>query len=376
MTQKQLGFQAPPQLAIAAGATSPNPGIAGVVVWSTTLAALVRWSGAQWDAVAGSSSGAPAGAAGAVQFNGAGAFGGAANVRIDGGDLLIAANPAPTTPAAGNVKIFGKTLGNARVMAAVVGPSGMDYTLQPSLWRQKIGRWNAAGNTITVPAIDGLPAMNAVGTATLRIVAATNLLTRMRRLGLVSGTAAASASSLRNAAMFTAGNSTPAVGGGFFASFRFAASDAAAVAGARMFVGMDAAAPTNVEQNARTNIFGIAQLSTDSTQLYLVFGGSAAQAAVALGTGFPIFNAAPGVTTGVPYDLTIWCPPNTSGVFSWQLDRLDTGTSTGGTVTPATAGLQTPAGTTLLAPSLYRTNNATLLAVGLDISSVYTETDF
>lgn len=283
---------------------------------------------------------------------------------------------APATPAAGNFNFFGKKLGNTRVMPAAIGPSGMGYTLQPAMWRQKVSRWNPGGNATTVPGVDGFAAMTVVGTATARNVATTNLLTRMRRLSYVSAATAGSACSVRSASMFTAGDGGATPLGGFFASFRFAASDAAAVSGVRMFVGVDSAAPTNVEMNTRTNNFGIAQLSTDATQLYLVYGGSAAQTAVALGTGFPIHNGTVGVTTGVPYDFTIWCPPSSNGVFNWQLDRLDTGTSTGGTVTPGTPGTQTPANTTLLSTSVYRVNNATALAVAMDVSNIYVETDY
>lgn len=319
--------------------------------------------------------GAPAGNTKEVQYNNAGAFAGATNVGIDNGDLTFVYNATPpVAPPTDIVKLFAKKLGNTRIMAAAVGPSGMDYTLQPSMWRQKISRWNAPGNAATVPGVDGFGAMTVVGTATARTVATTNLLTRMRRLGYVSAATAAAACSVRSAAMFTAG--TGAGLGGFFKSFRFAVSDAAAVAGVRMFIGVDSAAPTNVEMNTRTNCFGIAQLSTDATQLYLVYGGSAAQTAVALGTGFPIHNGTVGLTTGVPYDFMIWCPPNSNGVFGWQLDRLDTGTSTGGTVTPGTPGTQTPANTTLLATSTYRVNNATALAVAIDYSNIYAETDY
>ncbi len=377
MATKSLRFEAPPSLAIAEGATTPNPGIAGISVWSSTLAKPVYWTGSLWTAGAAGGGGSPAGNTKEVQFNNAGAFAGAANVEIDNGDLTLVYNVTPpVTPPVDNVKLFGKKLGNTRIMPAAVGPSGMDYTLQPSMWRQKISRWNAPGNVATVPGVDGFGAMTVVGTATARTVATTNLLTRMRRLAYVSAATAAAACSVRSAAMFTAGTGTPSQGGGFFKSFRFAVSDAAAVAGVRMFVGVDNAAPTNVEMSTRTNHFGIAQLSTDTTQLYLVYGGSAAQTAVALGTGFPVHNGAVGLTTGIPYDFMIWCPPNSNGVFNWQLDRLDTGTSTGGTVTPGTPGTQTPANTTLLAASVYRTNNATALAAAVDVSSIYAETDY
>lgn len=296
-----------------------------------------------------------------------------ANHTIDS-EVTFPAVASPATPAAGNFNLFGKTLGNTRVMPAAVGPSGMDYTLQPALFRQKISVWSPGGNATTVPGVFGFAAMTVTGTATARNVATTNRMTRMRRLAYVSAATAGSACSIRSAAMFTTG--TGSGNGGFYASFRFACSDAAAVSGVRMFVGLDAAAPTNVEMSTRVNNIGIAQLSTDATQLYLVYGGSAAQTAVALGTGFPPFNGTVGVTTGVPYDLMIWCSPNSNGVFGYQLDRLDTGTSVGGTITPGTPGTQTPANTTLLSASMYRTNNATALAVGLDTSTIYVETDY
>lgn len=40
------------QLAVAEGATSPNPGLTGVVAWSTSLSKLVAWNGSTWNAVA------------------------------------------------------------------------------------------------------------------------------------------------------------------------------------------------------------------------------------------------------------------------------------------------------------------------------------
>lgn len=48
MTTKQLGFKAPLSLAIAAGATTPDPGSPGVEVWSTTTSQKMVWSGSAW----------------------------------------------------------------------------------------------------------------------------------------------------------------------------------------------------------------------------------------------------------------------------------------------------------------------------------------
>lgn len=55
MTTEIRTFLAPPQLAIAEGATTPDPGgtaARGAIVWSTTLSAVVRWSGTAWNAMA------------------------------------------------------------------------------------------------------------------------------------------------------------------------------------------------------------------------------------------------------------------------------------------------------------------------------------
>lgn len=346
----------------------PAGGAAGQVLMKSAAGDyLVAW---------GALTAAPGGNTKEVQYNNAGTTAGAAYVEIDNGDLCLVVNPAPVTPGADNVKLFGKKLGNTRVMPAAVGPSGLDYALMPAIWRQKIGFWNPPGNATTVPGVFGTTAWTAVGTATARTVATTNLLTRMRRLGYVSAATAGSLASIRTAAaQYTTGNGAGL--GGFFASFRFAITDAAAVAGVRSFVGMAAstAAPTNVEPNTLVNSIGIAQLSTDTTQLYLVYGGSAAQAAIPLGTNFPPM-AGVGAANGIAYDLTIWCPPSANGVVNWALERIGTSFSTGGTITPATVGVQTPASTTLMNPVVWRCNNATALAVAFDLANFYVETDY
>ena len=45
---RELAFRIPVQIAASPGATSPNPGAAGVIAWSTTSSTLLTWDGAQW----------------------------------------------------------------------------------------------------------------------------------------------------------------------------------------------------------------------------------------------------------------------------------------------------------------------------------------
>lgn len=306
-----------------------------------------------------------------VQYNNAGALAGAANVEIDNNDLTLAVNPSPTPPPADYVKLFGKRYGpsGSRVMTAAVGPSGLDYTLQPSIWRQKISRWNPAGNSTTVPGVDGFNAPTAVGTATARNVTTTNTLTRARRLGYVSTTTAgALGGHYSTVAQSTLGTGTGV--GGFFYSCRFGVSDATVQTVARTFVGLTSsvAAPTNVEPSTLTNCIGIGTNAND-TNYYIYYGGSVAQTRIDLGASFPVNNSS-------LIDFTLWSPPNANGIVYYYVEIVGTTTTASGVLGPGTAGTTLPLNTTLLAHRAWRTNNTAAAAIGIDISSIYIETDW
>lgn len=281
-------------------------------------------------------------------------------------DLLSSGIPA--VPSAGRARLFVKNQAN-RIIPAFVGPSGLDVTIQESVAFNKVGLWSPPGNATTVPAVLGLPAATAVGTATARNVAATNIATRARRLGYVSAaTAAAFAEWRMGAAQWTAGDGAGL--GGFFAVFKFVPSNAAAVSGERFFAGMaPAAAATNVEPNTLINCIGVAQLSTDATQFYWVYGGSAAQTAIACGTGV----GAPTSLSTALYHLIIFAPPGAANTFYATLRNVGTGVEVSQTFTGAATVV--PQSTTFLAPKVWKTNNATSLAVGFDIGDFYISSD-
>lgn len=48
MTTSTLSFKSLPRLALSEGASTPNPGIAGVWIWSTTLSKPLYWNGSTW----------------------------------------------------------------------------------------------------------------------------------------------------------------------------------------------------------------------------------------------------------------------------------------------------------------------------------------
>lgn len=285
---------------------------------------------------------------------------------IDAG--VTAETVSMPAPAAGQLRVYAKRIAN-RSLLRFVGQSGLDTAVQPILARNKIGMFCPPGNATTATTMGAYTAPTAVGTATARNVTTTNLFTRMRRLGYVSAATDRSLAGARvAAAQVTVGGSG---GTGFFKIIRFGISDASVVAAARMFVGVAAstAAPTNVEPATLVNCIGVGCGAADSN-LRLFYGGSTAQTPIDLGSDFPA-----NTTNTDVYELALFAPPDTADVH-WQVKRLNTGDVASGTLA-SSGGVALPGTTTLLTYlQAWRSNNATVAAVGLDIMSDYIETDY
>ena len=276
--------------------------------------------------------------------------------------LTLPDTPNPTVPSDSYGTIFIKKIAG-RVMAAQIGPTGLDTALQAHLGGNKVALWMPPGGSTTVPGVFGMAALAATGTATARPVAATNLLTRMTRLGYVSAATAGALAGGREAVVKYTTGAGPGLGG-FFARYRFGVSDAAPVAGARMFIGLDAltAAPTNIDPSAKVNCIGVGQIGT-SNNLHIIRGNATAKTPIDLGANFPAN------TNADAYELSLFAPP--AGGCYWQVRRLNTTFEATGFL-PST---EIPIATQLLCHQLWRCNNATALAVGLDVCGIYIETD-
>jgi hypothetical protein len=288
-----------------------------------------------------------------------------------GSTLHIAASTTdPAPPPTDTLSIFARKIAG-RMMTAQIGPSGLTASLQPLLARNKIGYWNPPGNSTTLPGVFGITALTAQGTATTRSITTTNLANRMRRLGYPSSTTAGTFAGARlPVAQFSCGSGSPD-GSGFLLIERWVESDPAPVSGKRAFHGMTAstAAMSNVEVNTLTNLVGICQLSTDATQWYWYSAGSAAQTATAVGTGV----GAPGGNSTTAWELAIYAPNSPANTYYLELNNITTGVSATKIVTGAATVC--PQSTTLLAWNAWATNNATAAAVGIDLCSLYIETD-
>lgn len=279
---------------------------------------------------------------------------------------------APNAPITDMVMLFGRKIAG-RMLLSQIGPSGLDAALQPFLARNKVGYWNPAGNATTVPGVFGItaPTVMTGSSVTARTVKTTNLATRMRRIGYLSATTAASFAGVRIAySQFSCGSGSND-GSGFMLVERWVESDPAVVAGRRAFAGVQniISTATNVEPNTLTNAIGIGQLSTDATQWYWIQGGSTAQTATAIGTDI----GAPGGNSTTAWELAMFCPNSTANTFYLQLTNISTGVTA--TTTMSGTSTQVPQSTTLLSFRHWATNNATAAAVGIDLASLYIETD-
>lgn len=270
----------------------------------------------------------------------------------------------PATPASG-LTLYCEDLGGRDVLA-IKDKDGMIYALQPGFARNKLGLWMPTGNNAAVPIATGLPAPSIQGTSTARNVASTNLFTSTRRHGQVSASTTSGLAEYRQGVnTFWRGNATGL--GGFYLVMRFGTSDAASVTGARMFCGLTASAnagATNVQPDTLTDSVGVCQIST-SNNLQIMTNDSAGTATKTdLGANFPANTLSVDL-----YEVILYCATNASNI-SYKVKRVNTGHVATGNITT-----DLPTAATFMGIKMWRTNNATALAVGIDMMSVYIETD-
>ena len=286
--------------------------------------------------------------------------------------ILSGGTTDPTAPTGTALNVYSKTLGGKPFLFTEASGSRIAL-IQNSLFQKNIGLFTPGFGSTTLPPLIGSGAYTQPTTAatlTARTAAATNAFTKTKRIGFVTNTTTGRFAGVYLAgAQWTMGDGS--ANGGFYFAFRFGISDATLVASPRMFLGLSSSVstPTNVEPSTLTNVIGVGMGSAD-TNLKIFYGGSAAQTAIDLGTNFPVTTA-----TGQGYEVIFSNAYTANNSVSYQITNLNTGTIATGTLTAATPGTQLPASTTYLGHQLWRTNNATAAAVGLDLGYVYCEGD-
>lgn len=278
---------------------------------------------------------------------------------IDADGLVIPkATSSPSAPAAGNARLFSKSIGG-RIMPAFMGPSGLDSTLQPHLARNGWSMWTPAFNATAISAI-GNAALTATGTATAAAYAVTSLHTRSRRVDYLVTTAATTA-----VAGYRLSTATFRMLEGFHHVARVCPATGATVGTRRFFCGMAnaTAAPTDVQPSSLLNILGVGYDAADTN--WQVFTNDGAGTATKIDTGI----TRPSSDRQSIYSVSIFVPP---GGTSATIQLIDEGT---GQTFETTATTDIPSTTTTMAPRAYASVGGTSSVVGLSLFSLYIETD-
>lgn len=217
-------------------------------------------------------------------------------------DYPLVATPA--TPAAGNIRLFGRSRAG-RALPHYVGPAGIDSALQPALFGNTSYMWLAGtGTTVAINWGTSWTARNA-GTGAAQAhptKASTNALTSMGRATFGTGTTATGSSGIQSSASVAWRGNAAGLGGFFlFARFGVETHEAAM----RYMIGLSALnAALNGEPSAQANTIALVKDAADANWFLATRDGAAVTKTA---TGLA-------VAAGTILDLTMFAPPNGSNV--------------------------------------------------------------
>ena len=317
-----------------------------------------------WAAPAGGGGGSPGGSSGDAQFNNAGAFAGAADVKIEGGQLALVTTAAPTAPTTDRLKLIGTKLGGA-MTPGFVGPSGIVQLVQPLIARGQSGIFLPAVGT-GVTNIGMSP--TAAGTATAANFDQGTERGRRRLVEyLVTVAATTAVASWRNNLNCLTVGGAIAGRGGFEVIMLFGPSTGMSNTTRRGFCGLrDSAAPTDQDPFALISAFGIAYDSTTTNLNFMHNDASGVATKIDLGASFP----KPSLDRGSTYRVELSSPPGPTQSVSYKVTLIETGAVATGTVTT-----DLPANTTAIAPQMYTSVGGTSAVTGFAIGPVQFRTE-
>jgi hypothetical protein len=329
----------------------------------------------------------PAGSTTQIQYNNAGAFAGSANfvwddttktlslLGIDTGIVMTGVTNEPPTPAAGTLEFYSKAIAG-RMMAKIIGPSGIDTALQTALFQNRIMMYVPSTGTTGTGSGTGIgPVWTSGGTVSHPTPSSTapavsNQMNRTRYANVVTttnqtlGIKAAAADSLK----YWRGNATGL--GGFFYTARFIV-ELYPASSVRIFAGLTASSGTYVvaSDTVLNNTCGLWHDTTDPSTGLGAFNFVTRNGATTTKQQITLANA---IAAGNSYDFYMWSAPNGSSL-TWRLDDIVNGVSyTNSTSTTL------PANTVFMGPQCAMSNgtaNITVTTSAIGVAGVYTESD-
>ena len=301
------------------------------------------------------------GTTGEVLFNTGGALAAAADVEIEGGQLRLPVIATPASPAAGGVKLFGRSIAG-RLLPAFVGPAGLDSSLQPLLGRNKIFMILPA-NTTTVDSFGGIATVGATASH-VQTIDSSNRWLATRKIRFQTTTVAGNAAGVRTGyQQWFLGSAAGRGGFTFLAQFGMNIN----LNGGQKFVGLTSqSAILGGDPSAQTNIIGVGYDAADASTGNWFLIRRAAGAAVKVDLGV---NAARNTTDG--YELAMFCAPGGS-----EIQVVITNLTTGILVLDATYSSAIPVGNAGLAFKCDARNGAVAAADNIELAIAYIESDY
>lgn len=314
--------------------------------------------------------GSPGGSTTQVQYNNAGAFGGAPNVLIEGSELRLPAISTPTTPASGGVKLYSANVAAAWPLPAMIGSDGLPLNLQEHLGEFTFNYLVPQGNGTGLLQSFATTAIGAAGASN---VATGNYHTIKRRVQF-NGTAASATSigGVRGAGdMFRIGRGANEPGG-FYARMLWG-NAIGNVSTSRAFCGFKpTAAETDVDPSTRLNQVGMGWDAADTQVRIMYNDGVGTSTKVALGVNFP----KPTADRTEVYELQLYSPNSTTQSVSYRVIRYNT---TGRTILAEATGTITtdiPAVTTFLSPLIVMSAGGTSTQSAPSVFGIYIATPY
>ena len=284
-----------------------------------------------------------------------------AKTLTDFGDtapVILTAMADPAAPAAGYLALYSKSI-SGRVVPKIKGPSGLDTPLQNAFWQNNIVMWNPT--TATAGVWLGTAGAGAGTFSTALPTTTTSLFASVKRARWANiVTTANQVLGQRNTeAMFLRGTT---YGGGFFMYARVGMD--VWTNGGRFFCGFHSGTTViSADPSALNNTMGFAVDVADNGAIS--FLTRASTTGTKASTGYTI-------TSGVGYDMYIWCKPGDTKL-EWRIVDINAGTENSGT---ATATL--PSATVGLTVGALASNAALtpVTSTQIGLNRIYVETDY
>ena len=306
--------------------------------------------------------GTPGGSSGEVQYNNGGAFAGAADVEIEGGQLRLPAIATPSVPAAGGVKVFGKDMGNAPWPHFLAPDGVVPWPVQPYVGDGRFYAWLPIVGGTTASLI-GWPAQSVNGTSTTAAIGTGNRRTNAQRMEfLVTAASTGACAHFRIAQAGFGVNGSAAWEGGFRGLMHGAPATGCSNASHRFFMGLgDSLAMSDVDPSSQTQVVGIGYDSADANLQFMHNDGSGTCTKIDLGASF----AKPTTDRSVWYRLRLYAPPGTTRLLCYEVTNLETGAVAVGAVTT-----NLPPASSYVTPKSYGSVGGVSSVVGITIGNI------